>query len=201
VTPRLIVVSDFSHRDEAESLERMTLVCELARPGAVMLQLRDHELSARRRLELGRELCSRAHAAGQLMVVNDRIDLALVLGADGAHLGERSVTVADARRLLGDDAFVSRAAHGLDAVGSRGESAVVLSPIVEDRHGRAALGIGALSGARALVRGATLFALGGVSAENARALRAAGADGVAVMGALLDVADPGPLVAALEIGR
>jgi thiamine-phosphate pyrophosphorylase len=196
VTPKLIVISDFVHRDRALSLERMEQVCSLARPGSVLLQIRDHELGVRDRLELGRRMRALARTHGQLFGVNDRLDLALVLEADAVHLGEGSVEVADARRLVGDR-FVSRACHRLDDLASRGEDAVVLSPIAQARHGRPALGISAL---RAL-GDRLLFALGGVGAANAAELVAAGADGVAVMGAVLDAADSAPLVAALEIGR
>jgi len=191
-----MVISDFAHRDRAVSLERMQRTCALARPGSVLLQLRDHELGVRERLELGRRMGDLARTHGQLFGVNDRLDLALLLEADAVHLGEGSVDVRDARALVGDR-FLSRACHRIDDLASRGEDAVVLSPIAEARHGRPALGVGVLR----VLGDRLLFALGGVSAANAAELVTAGADGVAVMGAVLDVADSAPLVAALEIGR
>lgn len=198
--PRLVIVTDFAHRPEAACRGRIEQACARARPGSVMIQLRDHDLSIRRRLELGRHLAAVAHAHGQLFAVNDRLDLALLLEADGVHLGERSVRPEDARQLL-PHAWLSRACHDPARCTLDGADAVVLSPIVAARHGRPALGPAALATARAALGSAgELIALGGVDAGVARALRDAGADGVAVMGAVLD-ADPAELIEALELSR
>jgi thiamine-phosphate pyrophosphorylase len=167
----------------------------------VLIQLRDRELSARRRLALGADLSALCRKYEQLFAVNDRLDLALLLDADGVHLGEGSVMPQDARALIGGR-FISRACHALDDTAPRGADAIVLSPILAPRKGRPALGLGALAAARrAAGHAVLLYALGGIDALGARRCLEAGADGVAVIGAVLDVPDPTPLLEALGVLR
>jgi thiamine-phosphate pyrophosphorylase len=176
---------------------RLARCVERARPGSVAIQLRDHDLSARARLELGRRLL----ALGAPLIVNDRLDLALALGVSNVHLGERSMSPKDARRLI-PNAWISQACHDPERAGDLDADAILLSPVLAPRKGRPALGLPALARARArLSPGARLYALGGVDAESARACLDAGADGVAVQGAVLDGREPDPLLAALGIRR
>jgi thiamine-phosphate pyrophosphorylase len=191
VSVRLIAISDVARFGEAHTLERTRWLARAAKPGSLAVLLRDHELGARRRWELGRRLRGELGAAGQALWVADRIDLALALEADGLHLGEQSVSVLDARRLW--TGFVSVALHDPQAP-SAGADAVLLSPILAARKGRPALGVAALG----RVRGARVFALGGVDAQGAAACLSAGAQGVAAIGAVFD-ADPALLLAALGI--
>ena len=193
IAPRLIVVTDTTRG--GDMVRRITEVCVRARGGTVLVQLRDKELGARQRLELGRELRAITRRTGQLLAVNDRIDLAELLDADALHLGEQSVGVDDARKLWGERS-VLRASHDPSA-GAGGADGVVLSPIIAPRHGAPALGLAALQKARSALGRVRLFALGGVDAGSARACLDAGADGVAVIGAVLDGQDDGPLLAAL----
>ena len=195
--PRLIVVSDFTRGPAPALFERLERCLRAARPGSVLVQLREHGLGARDRLALGRSLVALARAHEQRFAVNDRLDLAVLLGADAVHLGESSVPSADARRLL-PGAWLSRAWHAPDAP-TDGADALVLSPIFAPRHGRPALGVEALS--RARTGGALLYALGGVGATNAARALESGAAGVAVVGAVLEEDDPSALLWALGIER
>jgi thiamine-phosphate pyrophosphorylase len=154
--------------------------------GAFAVQLRDRALAGGALYELGQKLRFATRAAGAGLIVNDRLDLALALGADGIHLGRHSVSVADARALLGPDAWVSMSAHDLDdvAAGRRaGATAVLISPIFTSPGKGPALGLAALTEARTLLSGSDvrLFALGGVTVERAPACFEAGADGVAAI--------------------
>jgi thiamine-phosphate pyrophosphorylase len=173
----------------ATTLERFGELGRLARPQTVVFQLRDLELGARERLEFGRAVLRVARETGQLFQVNDRVDLAIVLGADGVHLGEAGIDTGDARRLLGARAFVSRACHDPARSALLDADALLLSPILASRKGRAMLGLGALTTVRSALAGAArrvaLFALGGIAADRAADCLAAGANGVAVVGAVL----------------
>jgi thiamine-phosphate pyrophosphorylase len=206
--PRLIALSDRSRATAERTLERFERLANAARPGTVLLQLRDRELSALERLAFGRRLKLLALATGQGLAVNDRLDLALLLGADGVHLAESSVSAADARHLLGAGCFVTRACHGPSEAAEASVDGWVLSPILEARKERPALGLGRLSELRArlpivpdVARAPALYALGGVDAGRARACLEAGATGIAVIGAVLAVEDPLPLLDALDIVR
>jgi thiamine-phosphate pyrophosphorylase len=201
---RLIAISDRQTADAEVTLERFAELGRIARPGSVVFQLRDLELSARERLGFGAAILGVARATGQQFVVNDGIDIAVLLGADGVHLGETSIATADARRLLAEGTHVSRACHDPGLVAALDADAILLSPILEARKGRAPFGARVLELARNELSTRDprprLFALGGISSSRASECLAAGADGVAVVGAVLrgDVAE---LVRGLGIAR
>jgi thiamine-phosphate pyrophosphorylase len=204
VTPRLVAISDRKTASAETTLARFAELGRLARPDSVVFQLRDLELPARERLSFGRAVRAVARDTAQRFVVNDRVDLALLLEADGVHLGEASIATNDARRLLGERALVSRACHDPLAFPTVEADLVLLSPIFEARKGRPALGLPALraaSVARAGSRRPGLFALGGIAASSAEACLEAGADGVAVIGAVLGQSNLEALVRALGIAR
>lgn len=199
----LLAITDLERVPPEQTLERAARIARSARPGTVAFQLRDFRLSARALLAFGERLRDAVRAEQQAFVVNDRLDLALLLDADAVHLGERSVSSAAARRLVGA-LPVSRACHGPESIGGVDAELVVLSPILETRKGRPALGLSALQKARARLASGDvprLFALGGIDAARAEACLATGAHGVAAIGAAFAVADATPLLAALRILR
>jgi len=204
LAPRLIVFTDTTRAAPHAMLARFAALARRARAGAVLFTLRDYDLSVRARLALGLELRALAELNEQSFGFADRADLASALGAQALHLPERGLTECDARHYLGPAIFLSRACHDPLLATEPGADAVLLSPVFAARKGRAALGLAALRQACAACADSrtapALYALGGVDANNAAACLAAGAAGVAVIGAAL-AADPAPLLAALEIGR
>jgi thiamine-phosphate pyrophosphorylase len=204
LAPRLIVFSDTTRAPPELMLARFAALAQHAEPGTVLFTLRDYTLSVGARLALGVELRTLAALGEQAFGLADRADLARALGAQAIHLPEAGLAVPDARRYLGPELFVSRACHELPQATHSGADAVLLSPIFEARKGRPALGLGALEECAATCRrglaAPAVYALGAVDAGNAAACVAAGAAGVAVIGAAL-AADPLPLLEALEIRR
>jgi thiamine-phosphate pyrophosphorylase len=205
--PRLVAITDLSQLDPVTLLARLRCLAEAARPSTLALLLRDHAAGGRQRLGLGRELASIARNSGQWLWVADRIDLALLLEADGLHLGEASVEATTARRLWPAERWLSRAWHAVDASPAaelEGVNALVVSPLLTERKGRPALGLPALRALRdalaASAKAPALYALGGVSPDNAAACLAAGATGVAAIGAAL-APEPSALLNALGIAR
>ncbi len=202
ILPALIVFSDTTRAKPAFMLARFAALAASARPRAVLLVLRDYGLPVHERLELGSALRTLAQRHEQCFGVADRADVARALGACALHLPESGITEADARRYLGLDAFLSRACHEPLRAAECETDAVLLSPILEARKGRPALGLGALAQSRGprdeTKPSPALYALGGVDASNAAACVSAGAAGVAVIGAALAV-DPLPLLNALKI--
>ncbi len=146
--PRLIAFTDLDLAPPATLTERSERAARRAKPGSVLFVLRDKERSARERVELGRALASVARGAGQLFGVADRLDLALLLGADALHLGEGSVATEDARRLLGGRAFVTRAVHVPEDAALAEADGAVFSPVIEPRKSNPAWGLGGLARAR-----------------------------------------------------
>lgn len=202
--PRLIAITDTRRATPAELEARAEALLACAIPGSVLVQLRDPELTTRERLALGRRLRALAARYEQAFAVNDRLDLAVVLKADAIHLGEQSVSTSDARRVLGA-AWISRACHEISALAALDADAALLSPVLAERKGAPALGLAALGAAaqraKTGVRPKLLYALGGVTADSARACLEAGADGVAAIGAAFATEDPIPLLDALGIRR
>ncbi len=209
--PRLIAISDDQRGQTELWLEQLRLLLGGARPASVAVLLRDRQLPIRQRLQLGQGLRQLTRGFGQALWVNDRIDLACLLEADGVHLSEASVTVDDARRLAqvwGRSFRVSAACHAPEAFAQATADALLLSPLCEPRKQRPALGLAGLERAlaararRAAGLGAcALYALGGVTRHDAAALLAAGADGVALIGELFVPGAVPELLDALGIRR
>jgi len=163
-----------------------------ALPGRVALQLRERTLDEPALHALGHALRAITHTHGVLLLVNDRIDLARAIKADGVHLPERNCSPRKARSQLGTEALVGVSRHdarGLAESADEGADYATLSPVHAVEGKAPALGI---AGFAALCRAAQLpvYALGGVRVEDVPALREAGARGIAVIREVLAAADP-----------
>jgi thiamine-phosphate pyrophosphorylase len=196
---RIILVTDPTFGDDR--IERcVRLVAGCLPEGLLCVQLRDKSrpLVSLRLFALRLRRVTRA--VGASLVINGSARLARDVGADGVHLGSDAGSIADARAICGAGAWVSVAAHSDDAVRSSvstGADAVLVSPVFSTRppslHAarKEARGVHALRSARDVCEGrVAVFALGGVTVARARACIEAGADGIAVMRALLADAEP-----------
>jgi len=183
-----------------------SLIEAVLRGGVDWIQVRERDAEDRALLELTDTACSAARrAAGDRqtpirVIVNRRVDIALASSADGVHLGFDAMRVDDARRLLGDAALIGISAHAADEIDrAAGLSYAHLAPIFDPLSksaSRPALGVAALRDAR--TRGVPLIAQGGIDRDNARAVIAAGAAGVAVTGAILMADDAAAAARALR---
>jgi len=180
---------------------RLSAALRGAPPGAVAVHLREKELGGAALLALARALLPVCRARGALLLVNDRLDVALAAGAGGLHLPAAALPPAEARRLLGPAAALGVSCHSAAEVARArdgGASYATFSPIWDTPSKRAygaPVGLEALRGAAGL--GLPLVALGGVTPANAGQAFAAGAAGVAVLRAWLVGPEPAAVVAAL----
>jgi thiamine-phosphate pyrophosphorylase len=211
---RLVAITDLQQINPSLLVERWQRLAASAREGSVAIDLRAPGQPARQLVEIGTELGRIARTHGQRFLVNDRLDVLHLLEADGIHLREDSVAVADARDYfqrfaaatpLSRDGVIFRACHSVVSAAHSDADASFLSPILEARKGNPALGVEALREARAALEHAgkatRLFALGGVDASRAAQCLAAGAHGVAAMGAALGGESQLALLDALGIRR
>lgn len=162
--------------------------------GADVVQLRDKALAPRDLLAAAREVRRVVHAAGALFIVNDHLEVALSAGADGVHLGQGDLPVAAARAVVPSDFIlgvsVGNAAEAVLAVES-GADYVALSPTfstgskADAGPGR---GLDTLRAVRAAVP-VPLIAIGGIGPANVGEVVRAGADGVAVISAVVGQED------------
>jgi thiamine-phosphate diphosphorylase len=150
--------------------------------GATLLQLRDPAATAR---ALEREAYRLVTEAPVPVVVSARADLALAAGAAGAHLPERDLPVAGARRLLGPDRLLGRSVHSAEAARraeAEGADYVVFGSVFASAShpGQAVAGLAGLERVAASVR-IPVLAIGGVDADRIEACLAAGAAGFAAI--------------------
>lgn len=182
-------------------------------PGRLLVQLRDKESGEGELAALARALRDVTRKVHAGFVVNGPVALAEAVGADGVHLPSSGSSagaalgarVAAARTLLGEGAFITTGAHDdaeLGAADLAGATAALVSPIFETPGKGAARGVAAIAAARAVVDASRrtpamlVYALGGVTPENAASCRDAGADGVAVIRALCEAWDENAVRAA-----
>jgi thiamine-phosphate pyrophosphorylase len=162
--------------------------------GLTLVQYRDKEANDQTRLALARQLCQLCHEHGALFLVNDRVDIALAVDADGVHLGQQDLPGEVARQLLGPDRLLGRSTTNPEELaGALAEAPdyVGVGPVFETptKAGKAAAGFEYVRYAKDHVP-CPWFAIGGVDAENLGAVLAAGATQVAVVRALMAAPDP-----------
>lgn len=163
--------------------------------GVGAVQLREKDLAAGELLALAEELHAITQAAGVPLLVNDRIDVALAVGAEGVHLPAHALPVKRARQLLGPGPLIGVSTHSLEEAllaQEEGADFLLFGPIFstpsKDRYG-SPQGLERLQALRRRVA-LPLFAIGGITPSNVTQLWAHGVDGVAVISALMTAADP-----------
>lgn len=180
------------------------IVCAAVAGGVTCVQLREKACGTREFLAEARALRATTRVLGVPLFINDRVDVALAAAADGVHLGQQDLPVAEARRLGPPGWIIGVSAEsGADAVRAEREGADYLgvSPVfatpTKTDHAPP-LGLAGLQAIRAAVK-IPLVAIGGIHAGNAQEVVRAGADGVAVVSAIVAAADP--RAAAAELRR
>ena len=173
--------------------------------GVDLVQLREKDpqrpLSSRGFLDLAR-LLRHLTRGKALFVVNDRVDIALACDADGVHLGEASIPVDVARRLMGKDRLVGRSVHsveGAKAAEEEGADYLIVGTVFEtpSHPGKVSEGLDLLRQAKEAV-GIPFLGIGGITPSNAASVVEAGAGGVAVISAILASWDPASAATALR---
>ena len=188
------------------------IVAAALEAGVRAVQVREKDGSARRALEIAIAVRELTRRYGALLIVDDRIDIALAAGADGVHLGQDDLPVATARLLLGDSQMVGLSitdAGQLAAPDAAEADCLGVGAIFRtDSKADAKLtGLALLEAARrasdawatrsAELGRAPVVAIGGINAGNAALAARAGADTVAVIAAISAAADPGRAAAEL----
>lgn len=172
--------------------------------GASMVQLREKTASTREFVELARAVLGVTRPRGVPLLINDRLDVALAAGADGVHVGQDDMHPRDVRALLGPGALIGLSVTGEDeARGAIGLPVDYLGagPVFATATKKDAGAPQGLAGLRRMVALATVpvVAIGAISRENAAAVMAVGAAGLAVVSAICSA--PDPRLAAGELRR
>ncbi len=165
------------------------------RGGATVVQLREKEIPSRDYLDLARRVKTVTDQAGVPLIINDRLDIALAVDADGVHVGPEDLPVATVRRLMGPSRIVGASACTLEeALRFQDEGADYLGVgaifPTATKGGTESVSLEELRQIKAAVR-IPVVAIGGITADNAPAVMETGVDGVAVVSAVMAQPDIG----------
>ena len=175
-------ISGMSHADQ---------VLLLADGGATFVQLREKILPALEFYNEAKAALAVARQRGVTLVINDRVDIALALRADGVHLGQDDIPPEAARKLLGHQAIIGYSTHNVAQAIAASDSPVdyiAIGPIFPTGtkvNPDPVVGLEGLHAVRKAVRDIPLVAIGGITEANAPSVIQAGADSVAVISYLL----------------
>jgi thiamine-phosphate pyrophosphorylase len=172
--------------------------------GVRLFQYRDKRATMKEAYEQALALRQAATEAGARLIVNDRCDLAMAVKADGVHLGQDDLPIGDARRVLQAKMIIGISTHTAAQV----REAAALKPdyigfgpifrtSTKADHDPV-VGLDGLRAARALTT-LPIFAIGGITADSVGEILAAGADGVAVISAVLNAPDLGAAITAFQL--
>lgn len=157
--------------------------------GARLVQYRDKKSPRREMYETAKRLRKMTAEKGAILIINDQIDLASAVKADGVHLGQEDLPLWIARKILGNEAIIGISTHTLEEAmhaESEGADYIGFGPIFQTKtkgDARAPVGLEAMTRVKQKVR-IPLYAIGGIQRSHLSDLITAGADGVAVISAL-----------------
>ncbi len=163
--------------------------------GVTTLQLRTKRMEGREMFDLARQLSERCRNANALFIVNDRVDVAMAVGADGVHIGVNDLPLEATRRLVGRGTIVGYSPPDLaDVLAAKagGADYVGLGPVFatgSKADAQQPIGLHGLAAQAAAAR-LPAVAIGGIDVANAGSVIRAGVDGVAVISAIQKAANP-----------
>jgi thiamine-phosphate pyrophosphorylase len=189
---RLYLITD---RRLFESNQAMAEGIEQALKGGVKaVQLREKDLDIRTLLDLAFRLRELTRKHNARLFINDRVDVAIAVEADGVHLGGTGIPVEAARKVGGEQLLIGRSTHGIDEAieaEKAGADFITFGPVFETPSKRQygdPLGLAMLKKAAGSVS-LPVFAIGGIKKEAIRDIRAAGAYGIALISGILASGD------------
>lgn len=179
-------------RQDHETLKQF--VVELTEAGVDLFQLRDKSLGDRDLVQAGLVISDAVRGTAARWIMNDRSDLAVAAHADGVHLGQEDLKVADARRVLGPSKLIGVSTHSLDQARQAvidGANYIGVGPVFPTTTKSFEQYVGPKLVRRVVNEIQTpAFAIGGIGLENLETLIAAGCSRVAISGAIVNSRDP-----------
>lgn len=171
------------------------VVKEAVKGGVTMVQLREKDIDTREFIELALKLKPILREAGVPLIINDRVDVALAVDADGVHIGQSDMPYELARRLLGPDKIIGLSAENMDQVreaNSLDIDYVAVSPVYSTATKTDTAPPFGLEGLREAVKLSVhpSVAIGGMNARTTADAFATGVDGIAVVSAICSAEDP-----------
>lgn len=203
----LYLVTD---RDLSKGRSLQEIIKSAVEGGVTIVQLREKKCTSREFLKLAQEIKDFCTPLGIPLIINDRVDIALAVKADGLHIGQSDMPYEIVRELMGPDAIIGLSVESVqDAIDAEkldvdylGLSPIYSTPTKTDIHHE--LGLEGIRKIRKISRH-PLVAIGGINKENTAEIIAAGSDGIAVVSAICSAEDPKlasqELLEQVKIGR
>lgn len=185
--PRIYPITD----TRISSLTHTQQVKRLIDGGATFIQLRDKSSSARAFYDDALHALRIARSAGATIIINDRVDVALALGADGVHLGQTDMPVPTARQLLGANMIIGYSTHNLEQVRAALDLTIdylAFGPVFQTRGKQnpdPTVGLENLGTVKSLAGSRPLVAIGGISRLTVAEVVDAGADSAGIISDIL----------------
>ena len=185
--PKIYPITDTA----LSSLSHAEQVKRLIAGGATLIQLREKNNSVRAFSADASEAIRIAHSAGASIIINDRVDVALALGADGVHLGQADIPVTAARRLLGNDAIIGFSTHNIHQVSAALDLPIdylAFGPVfpTQSKHNPDPVaGLDGLGLIKSISGRLPVVAIGGIDESNVVKVLSAGADSAAIISAIV----------------
>ncbi len=185
--PRVYPITD----TKLSGLLHVEQVRQLIEGGATLIQLREKDLNPREFYREAEVALKLARTHGVRLIINDRVDIALALKADGTHLGQADLPPAEARTILGDEAIIGFSTHNIEqarAASTLPVDYLAVGPIFSTASKKApdpVVGLSGLRDIRAVIDRLPIVAIGGITLANASEVLAAGADSVAMISGML----------------
>lgn len=173
----------------------LAVVEESLKGGVKAVQLREKELSSRELYELSSKMRKLTVRYGAGLFINDRVDVALAVNADGVHLGNHSIPINTARKLVGENMRIGVSCHSREsaiAAQDLGADFITYGPVFFTPSKAAygpPVGVAGLVEATSLLH-IPVFAIGGINSRNTRQVLEAGAHGIALISALISIENP-----------
>jgi thiamine-phosphate pyrophosphorylase len=189
---RLYLVTDRSKFDTVD--EFLDTVASALKGGVQIVQLREKNATAQEFIQLGKKIKELCALYDAIFIINDRVDIAHIVGADGVHLGQDDIDINSARHLLGKDAIVGISTHSPEQAQKAVESGadyIGVGPVFKTptKPGRQAVGLEYVKWAAKNVD-IPWFAIGGIDLNNIDQVIKAGATRVAVIRAIMNAESP-----------
>ncbi len=191
--PKIYLITDQKQTYKQRRL--IDIIEELLQAGIRMVQLREKDLSAAELYPLARDLRVLTHRYNARLLINDRIDIALAVGADGVHLGGHSLPIKKTREILGSHALIGVSTHSMseaESAQNQGADFITYGPIFftpSKAPFGSPVGVDSLQTICTCCK-IPVYALGGIKIDNTREVLKGGAYGVAMISALLSTPVP-----------
>lgn len=184
-----------THRESLSLDDFFQIIRASVEGGVTIVQLREKEASAREMITIGKKLLLLLKPYGIPLIINDRVDVAHAIGADGIHLGQSDLNVKEARAILGEKAIIGLSVESIEQAKAAVEEDVdylAASPLFHTNTKTNCSAPWGLNGLKQLceISNIPVIAIGGINETNVEQVIQCGAVGVALVSAIFNSPNP-----------